>query len=82
MDFEAVTSKEGDKTSWHYFLRNKSKSEAKCKTCHKVMKATGGSTSSLQRHLKNLHKIDIETERCNKTITIPSTSQNSASTLC
>ncbi|CAB3220665.1 unnamed protein product [Arctia plantaginis] len=77
MDFGVVTSKEGDKTSvWHCFLINKNKNEAKCKTCQKVLKSAGGSTSSLRRHLKNIHAVDIEAARHS---TIETTAQGSAS---
>ncbi|CAH0731393.1 unnamed protein product, partial [Brenthis ino] len=77
MDFRVVTSKEGDNTSvWHYFLRNKNKNEAKCKTCQKVLKSAGGSTSSLLRHLKNIHTVNIEAARHS---TIEITAQGSAS---
>ncbi|KAH9634606.1 hypothetical protein HF086_009258 [Spodoptera exigua] len=61
MDFEEVINKAGDKASvWYHFLRNKNKSEAKCKLCQKILKSGGGSTSSLQKHLKNVHKLSLE----------------------
>ncbi|CAK1589759.1 unnamed protein product [Parnassius mnemosyne] len=78
MDFEEVIDRVGGKSSvWHHFLRNKNKSEAKCKLCQKILKSAGGSTSSLEKHLKNIHKINLGTA----TVTAPAIlTQNNEST--
>uniref|UniRef100_A0A2A4J3N7 BED-type domain-containing protein n=2 Tax=Heliothis virescens TaxID=7102 RepID=A0A2A4J3N7_HELVI len=61
MDYEEVPSRASDKTSvWHYFLRARDKVSAKCKKCQKILKCVGGSTSGLQKHLKNVHQITGE----------------------
>ena len=47
---------------WQYFERRKSKKDARCKKCQKVLKI---STSTMKYHITNFHKIkidDMETE--------------------
>ena len=39
---------------WNYFSKC-NKDEAKCNKCEKVLKCTGGSTSSLNYHLETSH---------------------------
>lgn len=85
MNFDEISNKSGDKTSvWHYFLRAQDKLSAKCKKCQKILKCAGGSTSGLQKHLKNIHQISLSAEKenfanqtsvgANTTNPIPSTS--------
>uniref|UniRef100_A0A0L8GLA9 BED-type domain-containing protein n=1 Tax=Octopus bimaculoides TaxID=37653 RepID=A0A0L8GLA9_OCTBM len=45
-------------TVWNFFDR-KNKDEAQCNKCDKIMKSSGGSTTSLILHLKKIHQIDI-----------------------
>lgn len=43
---------------WDHFLREiKSGEYAKCKWCEKILKTSGGSTSSLHKHISALHKM-------------------------
>lgn len=42
---------------WHHF-DELSPSQAQCKQCDKIFKRTGGSTSTLLRHLRRKHKFD------------------------
>ena len=46
-------------TVWNFFVR-KNKDEAKCTKCEKIMKSSGGSTTSLILHLKKIHQIDVK----------------------
>uniref|UniRef100_A0A0L8HX16 BED-type domain-containing protein n=1 Tax=Octopus bimaculoides TaxID=37653 RepID=A0A0L8HX16_OCTBM len=39
--------------------RKSNKDEAQCNKCDKIMKSSGGSTTSLILHLKKIHQIDI-----------------------
>lgn len=58
--FVEVEHKEGDTTSvWYYFLRSDNKTLGQCKTCKKIIKSTGGTTTGLITHLRSLHKIDL-----------------------
>lgn len=43
---------------WDHFVR-KTKETAECKKCNKSLKCCGGSTSSLNSHVKNVHGINI-----------------------
>lgn len=45
---------------WRYFLRDKKRGLAKCKTCESVLKADQ-TTSALNKHLK-IHKIEVKSE--------------------
>lgn len=82
-DFVENTRKTEDKTSaWHHFLKSKTKSEAKCKYCSKVLLCTGGSTSALRNHLKNKHLVFLEStkttpQQTEHEQTAPSTSKKS-----
>ena len=40
----------------------KSKEEAECQSCHKILKSVGGSTSGLKAHLSKMHAINPESE--------------------
>lgn len=71
MEFQEVINKSGDTTSvWHHFLRNKDKSNAKCKICQKILKSSGGSTSSLQKHLTKIHNIKLEASASTSNLTV------------
>ena len=43
---------------WQHFLRH-TKETAECKKCNKTLKCIGGSTSTLNAHIKNVHGINI-----------------------
>lgn len=53
MDYEENTANKA--LIWQHFLRAKDKNSSKCKICNKVLKTSGGSTSTLHKHLKNVH---------------------------
>ena len=40
---------------WKFFLFNQSQNLAKCKFCGKFMSASGGTTSTMMRHIKSKH---------------------------
>lgn len=42
---------------WRHFLRKVSGDSAKCVKCNAIIKTSGGSTSGLHKHLRNLHNI-------------------------
>lgn len=44
---------------WSKFLRDVNGQAAKCKTCNKIVKCAGGSTSTLHNHLRSMHNINI-----------------------
>jgi len=44
---------------WEYFLREISGESAQCMICQKVLKTSGGSTSSTHKHMKSVHSIII-----------------------
>jgi hypothetical protein len=53
MEYQEVS---GDKAQiWVQFFRARDKNSAKCKSCNKILKCVGGSTSGLHKHLKNVH---------------------------
>ena len=45
--------------AWQYFLRSKETNQAKCTVsrCNAILKTSGGNTTTLLDHLKNIHKI-------------------------
>ena len=45
--------------AWQYFLRSKETHQAKCTIprCNAILKISGGNTTTLLDHLKNVHKI-------------------------
>ena len=45
--------------AWQYFLRSKETNQAKCTVsrCNAILKISGGNTTTLLDHLKNIHKI-------------------------
>lgn len=45
---------------WEYFLREQTGELAKCKKCQKLLKTTGGSTSSLHKHMSSIHSVVIK----------------------
>lgn len=49
----------GKSKIWQHFIR-KTKEESECKVCHKLIKCSGGSTSSLHKLIKSIHSIDLE----------------------
>ena len=44
--------------AWQYFLRSKETNQAKCTVarCNAILKISGGNTTTLLDHLKNIHK--------------------------
>ena len=50
-EFEDVSEK-SKSSVWTYFLLNRIHSVAKCRQCGRMLRATGGTTSSLRRHLE------------------------------
>ena len=60
--FEECSKRLIEKTPvWEYFLRDNVSGEfAKCKRCEKILKTSGGSTSSLHKHIIFIHKIVLK----------------------
>lgn len=44
---------------WKYFDHGKEKGTAVCKTCKSVLKAAGGSTSGLIKHVSSKHEVNV-----------------------
>ncbi len=63
---------------WDYATKRKNpttkQQEAQCGRCNKVIKCSGGSSTSLKSHLKQVHSIDVE--KCAQT---SASSENSTS---
>ena len=57
--FSEVEMTSGNSGVWNHFLKDKKHNAAKCKSCDNILKADNG-TSSLIRHLKNTHKIELK----------------------
>lgn len=63
-DFVENIRKTEDKNSvCGHFLKSKTKSEAKCKYCNKILLCSGGSTSTLRNHLKNKHLVSFNSAK-------------------
>ena len=56
-----MASRQNASPVWAYFTRDGSK--ATCKDCKKIIGISGGSTSGLVKHLRLLHKIQLNTKR-------------------
>lgn len=48
---------------WRHFLLNKEKELAKCKFCHKELKAKGSSTKGLIEHLNRSHEEEVKKDK-------------------
>ena len=59
---------------WEHFLREKGGNSAKCKLCSTILKATGGSTKGLHKHLKRIHSINVLKRQATDDDAEPSTS--------
>lgn len=64
-------STENQDTIWAYFLREKNGYSAQCKKCQKEIKCSGGSTSSLHKHLKAIHDTSILKRKLNSSEIVP-----------
>ncbi|CAG4943549.1 unnamed protein product [Parnassius apollo] len=63
INYIPVYKKSSDPTSvWYHFLKADTSDSAKCKTCEKVIKCAGGTTTGLRSHLR-LHNISLDSER-------------------
>ncbi|CAG4948466.1 unnamed protein product [Parnassius apollo] len=63
INYIPVYKKSSDPTSvWYHFLKADTGDSAKCKTCEKVIKCAGGTTTGLRSHLR-LHNISLDSER-------------------
>ena len=75
----------GTTSVWTHFLKEKNGHSAKCKTCNRVLKSGGGSTSALHSHLKLVHKINLLKRSCestsSKSITQPLSPQQKISNM-
>ncbi len=85
--FEEYKRSSGSSTSvWSQFLRDTNGQAAKCKKCNKIIKCSGGSTSTLHNHLRSAHNLNLckrSTDEIDEPIkalnnTITSTSTNTA----
>ncbi|XP_013199728.1 uncharacterized protein LOC132903872 isoform X2 [Amyelois transitella] len=56
---------------WNHFLRASDGQSAKCKTCHKILKISGGSTTGLHTHFRSVHPYlnTTNTEEDNENVT-------------
>lgn len=65
-----------DTSIWKFFLKDRSKQFAKCVKCSNVLKTAGGSTSSLHKHMKNVHSISTLKRQAERNDSIISTSSS------
>lgn len=62
INYTPVYKKSSDPTSvWCHYLKADTGDSAKCKTCEKVIKCAGGTTTGLRSHLR-LHAISLDNE--------------------
>lgn len=60
-DIESATPEMGN-GAWRHFDRQ-DESNAKCKTCEKVIKTTKGNTSGMRKHLDTIHNVRLASKR-------------------
>ena len=44
---------------WNYYLKSMKNPLVKCKKCNKILRCVDSSTSSIRRHLTNVHSMKI-----------------------
>ena len=47
---------------WKHMKHDEKKTQVKCDLCPKIFKFTTGGTSTLRRHLENVHKLNVKEE--------------------
>jgi hypothetical protein len=58
-----MTSKNQEKSpAWEYFEKISGSKNVKCRECKQVLQRTDGSTTSMMRHLQNVHGLLKEIE--------------------
>lgn len=67
-DFKEHKKSADNTSAWFYYLYDEKNMLARCKTCSRIIKVFGGSTSGLHTHLKTQHNINLLKRKESETI--------------